>query len=182
MIEESTRRYSLVRISQDSTEYIKTLYKWQCNEKHREYYTCRPLKDILSYDEYLTFIKNHIEKGIRFYVLVDEENHHIVYGKITMFDYNQRNRSAEFGYYIPEENRGKGIGKIMIKQFLDTLFNDNTLYLHKLYATTASGNEPSIKILEWLSFNLDGRLREHYWVEGYIQDQLHYSILRKEWT
>lgn len=181
MSRDSTERYKLESISPYSTDYLKELYQWQCNEKHREDYTCRPVKEIPSYDEYLVFIKNHLKKGIRFYVLVDEEKPDIVHGKITMFDYNPRNHSAEFGYYLPEENRGKGLGKIMLQQFLHSMFQDKTLNLHKLYATTASGNKPSIGILEGLNFKLDGRLREHYWIEDDIQDQLHYSILKREY-
>ncbi len=177
-----SQKYILVEITSDDLQYIKELYKWQCEEKYREYYTCRPLKKIPIYEDYIVFIKNHIKKGIKFFVLIKKGQPDILYGKITLFDYNERNYSAEFGYYLPEKNRGIGIGKIMIRQFIQLMFNDNSLELHKLYATTASGNKPSVKILEDLSFKLDGRLRDHYWIGDNIQDQLHYSILREEWN
>lgn len=183
MIKELNVKYKLVKVLPCSNRYSSTLYEWNCNEKQRESFTCRPVKEKLNYDEYMIFMKNHIEKGVSFYVLECEDNDNcVIYGKITLFDYNPRNHSAEFGYYLPSHNREQGVGKILIQLFLDCVFNDKSLNLYKVYATTASGNIASIRILEYLNFNLDGRLRDHYWIGKDIQDQLHYSLLRKEWN
>lgn len=102
-----------------------------------------------------------------------------IYGKVSMFDYNPRNHSAEFGYYLPREYRGQGLGKVMIDSFLNRVFSK--LKLHKIYATTASSNTSSIRLLERFNFHLDGILRDHYWIGNDMHDQLHYSLLKKEW-
>ena len=102
-------------------------------------------------------------------------------GKIGLFDYNPRNRSAEFGYYLPKSNRGAGNGSRMMKLFLKKAFADETLALHKLYATTSSGNAASNGLLQKFGFHLDGRLREHFFVGGEKYDQMIYSLLRTEW-
>ena len=52
--------------------------------------------------------------------------------------------------------------------------------LNKIYATTSSDNIQSMGLLEKAGFRLDGRLREHYWVNNKKFDQLHYSILQRE--
>ncbi len=120
------------------------------------------------------------KKDNSIYVMKDEAEN--ILGKINIFDYNPRNKSVEFGYYLPRTNRKQGLGKIMIKLFLQIAFNDKKLDLNKLYATTASNNLASIKVLEYLNFKLDGKLREHYWINNEKYDQLHYSLLRKEYV
>ena len=100
---------------------------------------------------------------------------------VTAFDYNPRNQSAEFGYYLPQTHRGEGYGSLLVKAFLNAMFQDDVWQLNKLYATTASGNIPSVTLLERLGFHLDGVIREHYWIAGHVQDQLHYSFLKREY-
>jgi RimJ/RimL family protein N-acetyltransferase len=70
----------------------------------------------------------------------------------------------------------------MLPMFIDISLADGRYDLNKLYATTSSGNTPSIKLLKKFGFKLDGRQREHCWVDGHRHDQLIYSILRSEWT
>lgn len=114
------------------------------------------------------------------YILVNK-NYNIPLGKIKLFDFNIRNRSAEFGYYLPAGNRTRGLGKIMLSKFIQNSFDDSELKLNKLYATTSSNNVSSIKLLEKFGFKMDGRLREHYWIDENKYDQLIYSILKCEW-
>ena len=37
------------------------------------------------------------------------------------------------------------------------------------------------KAEEHFNFNLDGVMREHYWFEDRVEDQLVYSLLSREW-
>ena len=172
----------LKKINPKDHRYIEILYNWNSNENQFEYFTCRPIHEYLNFEEYITSITKHIRNGVQFYVLksINDKNTNI-YGEISMFDYNPRNHSAEFGYYLPKQNRGKGLGRVMINLFLDLIFKDKDLNLHKIYATTASCNTPSIRLLEQFDFCLDGKLRDHYWIGNNKQDQFHYSLLKEEW-
>ena len=174
--------YCLLKLDSHNHEYFEILHDWNLKEKNSDKYTCRPLKAKLNKSDYSDMIINHMNNGVRFYVLEMKDNNGItICGRITFFDYNSRNYSAEFGYYLPEQNRNRGFGKIMVSMFLECMFDDAELKLHKLYATTASGNIGSIKLLDGFGFQLDGKLRDHYWIREEIQDQLHYSLLKKEW-
>lgn len=170
--------YQLILLTE---RYFKELYNWNITEKCFEQYTCRPLKSQKPYDEYLISMRNSInnikEKN---YILVNKDNYSVPLGKIRLFDYNSRNHSAEFGYYLPEHNRNKGMGSIILEQFINISFADNDYKLNKLYATTSSNNIPSIRLLEKYKFRLDGRLREHYWINENKYDQCVYSILISE--
>jgi len=170
--------YQLILLTE---EYFKELYNWNITERSFEQYTCRPLKLQKSYDEYVISMRASInsikEKN---YILVKKDNYSVPLGKIRLFDYNSRNHSAEFGYYLPEYNRNKGIGSIILGQFIKIAFEDNGYNLNKLCATTASNNIPSIKLLDKYGFSIDGRLREHYWINESKYDQCVYSILKSE--
>lgn len=161
----------LKEISTDDEEMFAFLHQWNEEETQREWYTCRPVTPVKNLGEYIRTTKNRLEQRIiRLFVLVDDEK--FPYGKVTAFDYNPRNQSAEFGYYLPQIHRGKGYGRSAVKTFLNVMFQDNSWQLNKLYATTASGNLPSVKLLKRLGFHLDGVMREHYWIAGHVQDQL----------
>lgn len=171
--------YQLILLAE---QHIETLYDWSTTEKHFAYYTCRPLGGCQSYDEYADNQLKRIAEGKeRVYVLVKKDVCNQPLGKIKLFDWNTRNHSAEFGYYLPENNRGNGLGSMMASKFLQTSFGDAALQLNKVYATTFSHNIPSICLLKKLGFQLDGRMREHYWINVQKYDQLVYSLLKNEW-
>lgn len=170
----------LKELSPDDEKTLAVLHHWNEEESQREWYTCRPVTALKSLEEYIQTTKNRLEQRIiRIFVFVDDEES--PYGKVTAFDYNPRNQSAEFGYYLPQTHRGKGYGSFLVKAFLNVMFQDDVWQLNKLYATTASGNIPSVTLLECLGFHLDGVIREHYWIAGHVQDQLHYSFLKREY-
>lgn len=112
------------------------------------------------------------------YVLLESNE---VVGKLTIFNYNKKNYSAEFGYYLPKKYIGKGYDSKLASLLLKEIFNEPIFNLNKLYATTASGNINSIHLLESKGFSRDGIIRSHYWFEDRIEDQHHYSLLKSEY-
>ena len=161
---------------------VDIVYRWKINEKNHECYTCRPLKKFGSIEEYTISITNWLNiPGNIFLLLKDKETSKSI-GEIKGFDLNLRNHSMEFGFYFPEENRNLGYGNLIVKKFLLFLFEDTRLNINKLYATTADNNEASKKVLLNNGFTLDGRNREHYWINNQRYDQLVYSIVKKEWV
>lgn len=171
-------KYELIALKE---EHFKELYGWTLSEKNFEQYTCRPVNLSKSYEEYAAKMRASINSGkSKTYILINKDNYNEPLGKINLFDHNPRNHSAEFGYYLPEQNRDKGLGKIMLGEFIDLVFKDEELKLNKIYATTASNNIASIRLLENFRFKLDGRMREHYWIDGNRYDQCVYSLIKNE--
>ena len=169
--------YQLIQVA-DS--HIPNFYEWDRTEKDRERYTCRPLHQLLPFDEYKQNHISAISSGIKeVFVLIEDGDIANLLGKVTLFDYNPRNHSKEVGYYIPPSFRGKGLGFIMLSSLLTRTLSEEG-GLNKIYATTSSDNIQSIGLLEKAGFMLDGRLREHYWIKDKKFDQLHYSILQRE--
>ncbi|MCB2299260.1 GNAT family N-acetyltransferase [Clostridium tagluense] len=177
---KSNGDYELISLTED---HLQELFSWNIQEKHFEQYTCRPLNLPQSFDEYAhKTLKSISDEKQKTYILIKTEDENKPLGKITLFDFNSRNHSAEFGYYIPSRNRKMGLGIILLAQFIEKSFTDSELNLNKIYATTSSNNIPSIKLLEKLDFKLDGRLREHYWINEDKYDQLIYSMLKCEFN
>jgi len=167
-------------LMQVEDSHIPNLYEWDRTEKDRESYTCRPLHQLLPFDEYKRNHISAISSEIKeVFVLIEDCDITNPLGKVTLFDYNPRNHSKEVGYYIPPSFRGKGLGFIMLSSLLTRALSKEG-GLNKIYATTSSDNIQSIGLLEKAGFILDGRLREHYWIKDKTFDQLHYSILQRE--
>lgn len=161
-------------------DYLDELYQWKVEDNGREFFTCRPLTATGTKEDYKNQLMNQMQiDGNKMFLLIDSRTNLI--GKINLFDFNSRNRSAEFGYYLPKHHRSQGLGKIMVKLFLDRVFSDQHLSLNKIYTTTSSVNIPSIRILENFNFILEGRLREHYWIQQNKYDQLIFSLFKDEW-
>ncbi|WP_053959334.1 GNAT family N-acetyltransferase [Sulfobacillus thermosulfidooxidans] len=171
----------LYEVVAHDTNLIHCLYQWEVVEPAREQYTCRPVSPVADWPTFLQEMRQRLENhSLRVFVAMDAMTGNVL-GKIMAFDYNPRNKSAEFGYYLPPENRGKGFGQSMVAKFLSCMFSDPVWSLNKLYATTASGNQPSVRLLQSLGFHFEGVMREHYWFSSGFQDQWHFSLLKREW-
>lgn len=160
---------------------IEILYHWFRNEKQLHHFTCQPVATFdESLEEYVEKKTNLYASGKSYEMLICRNADKSIIGKLSCFNINRRNRSAEIGYYLPPGQRGKGYGYDALRQFVALLFE--TRDFNKVYATTSSGNRASIRILEKSGFSLDGRNREHYWIDENRFDQLVYSLLRREWA
>jgi RimJ/RimL family protein N-acetyltransferase len=132
--------------------------------------TCRPIKDgkrISTQPEPITYA-----------FFLPEPEYPIA--KVSCFDFNPRNRSAEFGYRVHPDFRRKGVGTQMLSSFFDQMFS--AAELNKLYCQTGAFNQPSIRLLEKLGLHRDAVLREHHELDGKLWDDYVYSILGREWS
>ncbi len=144
------------------------LFKRLCEGDRLEDQTCRPVKDgkVIRGEDYReSWTYCHADA-------VEPA------GWVIVFDFNPRNRSAEFGYGLAPEHRGQGIGHEMLTVFFTRTFTDTDL--NKLYCSTAAFNTPSVRLLNGLGLSRDGVLREHHERDGELHDTLIYSLLRAE--
>jgi len=159
---------------------LPVYYRWQEEDPHWDRYTCRPVQLVRPYPVFKAHYVQALAdaREVVFSVLAEGK----LVGRTVAFDENPRNRSLEIGYYLAAEARGQGVGRQALWTFVGILFAWPGKELHKLYATTSADNAASIAILERAGFRLDGRLREHYLIDGRFSDQLLYSLLRREWS
>lgn len=99
-------------------------------------------------------------------------------GKITFFNFNHLNRSAELGVLIDPDEQQNNYASEAMKVLIKYLFTARNL--NKVYATTSELNQPTIALLESIGFKKDGVMRNHHYYNGEYHNQLAYSFLRFE--
>ncbi len=99
-------------------------------------------------------------------------------GTVTLAYADWTNLSAELGYVLAPEARGKGHAFAMTRLALDLGFAAG---LERIAAYTCTDNASSIRLLERLGFTREGRLRGHAIIEGVRRDHDVYGLLRAEW-
>ena len=114
-----------------------------------------------------------------FAIIRKDDDLHI--GKISFFNYNDVNRSAELGLLVDPACRKRGYGKEALQLLISFLFDFRNL--NKVYAETAEFNTPTVQLLESLGFHKDGTLRQHHYFNGEYYGKFVYSLLRfeKDW-
>ncbi len=114
-----------------------------------------------------------------FAIMLKEDDTHI--GKISFFNYNDVNRSAELGILVDPLYRNHDYGKEAMQLLISFLYDFRNL--NKVYAETAEFNSPTIQLVESLGFHKDGTLRQHHYFNGEYYGKFVYSLLRfeKDW-
>jgi ribosomal-protein-alanine N-acetyltransferase len=84
-------------------------------------------------------------------------------------------------FYVLRDDAYKGLG--IMSELMPVLLNYgfNIMNLHRIEAMTATYNTPSIRLLQKSGFKQEGHLREHYFVDGKMEDSLIFSLLKFEY-
>ncbi len=111
--------------------------------------------------------------------LIDKETGKVIggCGFHTWFPLHYR---AELGYGLFYDSyKQKGLMSEALKAVLDYGFNE--MKLHRVEALTATYNTASLAIFKKFGFTFEGTLREHYNVDGKMEDSVMYSLLNHEY-
>lgn len=90
-----------------------------------------------------------------------------------------RLRSAEFGIFVSQEARGKGLGKEALTLLFDYGFRE--MNLHKIWAEVYDNNNALGLYTNALGMKVDGKLRHSQFTNGEYIDSTLLSILEGEW-
>ncbi len=85
-------------------------------------------------------------------------------------------RSAEIGYWLGEPFWGHGIATHAVDAMTDYAFA--TYPLVRIYANVFEGNPASVRVLEKVGYEFEGRLRKSVYKDGKLLDQLIYGMVR----
>jgi RimJ/RimL family protein N-acetyltransferase len=101
-----------------------------------------------------------------------------VIGTCTLAALDATHRRAELGYALARAFWRQGYMSETLPVVLRFAFEE--LQLHRLVADVDPRNSASIRLLEQLGFRREGYLREHYHLQGEVQDAAIYGLLRSE--
>mgnify|MGYP001058006127 CR=1 len=103
-----------------------------------------------------------------------------VRGRVTLALLNDSIREWEIGWAIHPQDWGKGIATEAAQRLLEFAFAE--LQAHRVVAFSHAENAASLRIMEKLGMQQDGRLRETRLWKDQWSDEVVYSILDREWS
>ncbi len=92
--------------------------------------------------------------------------------------WDKRHRRAEIGCDLSPDYWGRGFMTEALQAAIRNGFE--RMKLNRIEGIVYVENAPSIKLLERLGFQREGRLHEYYCLNGEFHDQFIYSLLRSE--
>lgn len=131
-------------------------------------------------EETLAFVEEMISReaaGTHLYAsIVLKSTGHII-GTAMFFGFDKEANHAELGYVFHKDHWGKGYGTEAVAMM--ERFGFEVLKLHKLHARVVDANIGSAKILEKNGFELEGRLKDYFYIDHAYFDNLIFGKLEK---
>lgn len=116
-----------------------------------------------------TMIKRE-SAGTHLYASVVIKETKEIIGTVMIFNFDKQANQAEIGYVFNKDHWGKGYGTECVALASDFAFK--SLKLHKLHASVTDANIGSACILQKNGYELEGRLKDNYFVEDKYYDGL----------
>ncbi|QHQ63734.1 GNAT family N-acetyltransferase [Anaerocolumna sedimenticola] len=132
-------------------------------------------------DETREFIETMLKReaaGTHMYASVVLKATQAIIGTVMIFDFDQITNHAEIGYVFHKDYWGKGYGSESVALLTDFAFD--TLKLHKLHASVVDANIGSARILEKNGYELEGRIKDHFFIEDIYYNQLLYGKINNK--
>lgn len=160
-----------IYLSSMSESDIENVVKWRNHV--RDKFINRELLTVRSQNEWLNKVVRQ-GKAVQ-YVIFTKEGRGI--GSVFLKDIDKRNKKAEFGIFIGEEEaQGKGYGSeaagLMIK------YGFQELGLHKIILRVFAFNKNAIKSYENAGFVQEGYLKDEVYVENTFYDIVLMGIIK----
>lgn len=135
------------------------------------------MQTIGNFKQYITdSIKQAAEKTDFGYAIIINEN---MAGRMGIHRINRQNKIGEIGYWLADNQQGKGIITKCCKALINYGFT--VLQLNRIEIKCAVNNEKSKAIAEKLHFKQEGILKQAEWLNGKFIDLYLYALLKDEW-
>jgi len=105
--------------------------------------------------------------------------HNKIIGRLGIHRIEEQNRSTSIGYWLDEDQQGKGLMSMAVKSVLDYIFG--TLKLNRVALLAGVENQPSRAIAERLGFQHEGVARQAEWIYDHYIDLAAYSLLKEDY-
>jgi [ribosomal protein S5]-alanine N-acetyltransferase len=114
----------------------------------------------------------------RHFHLLDKENEQVI-GRCDFHTWVPSHKRAEVGYAMTSKaHKNKGLMTEALRAVLTFGFEHMDLY--RVEALVSPKNTPSLQLLKRYGFTKEGLLRNHYMVDGVLEDSLIFSLLKPE--
>ncbi|MHA6287745.1 GNAT family N-acetyltransferase [Maricaulis sp. CAU 1757] len=144
------------------------------NEETMRFWSRGPLKDLAEAEHYLAW--NIGTKGVQTWAITRSEDSDLALGWVALID--EKPGAAELGYILCPSARGKGHAREAVNEVLDYAFGPRGL--RRVFADSDPENLASIRLLEAVGFQLEGRLRAAWHTHIGVRDSLIYGQIASD--
>ena len=152
-------------------EQANDMYAYLSDEDVKRYIGWPLMNTITETHDLIDRLLKRENKGAHLYASVILRSNNKVIGNVMLFDFDDEAHHAEVGYLFSKEYWGQGFGTQSLRLLDELAFKE--MRLHKLHAKVVAENIGSLKILQKNGYDIEGQLKDHF----YIDDKYHDAIL-----
>lgn len=153
-----------------STNDVKEIHNYASDEEVSRFIGWNLMSTLNETREHIeTMIKRETE-GTHLYASIVLKSTQAIIGTAMIFNFDKEANHAEIGYVFHKEYWGKGYGTESVNLMSD--FALKSLNLHKLHARVVDSNIGSARILSKNGYELEGRLKDYYFIDDKYYDAL----------
>lgn len=130
-------------------------------------------------DEVQRFIIDLYENGLGYRWGIAKKGEDDLIGTCGYYLWNREARKAAIGYDLEPEYWGQGIMTEALAEMIRFGFKE--MDLNRIQVSIEPSNERSLRLVQRLGFKREGVLRDNYFFKGVYQDDVMFSLLRREW-
>ncbi|WP_235851612.1 GNAT family N-acetyltransferase [Heyndrickxia camelliae] len=153
-----------------STENAQAIHSYASDSEVSRFIGWNLMNSVDETCEHIELMLKREAAGTHLYTSIVLKSTQEIIGTAMIFNFDDEANKAEIGYVIHRDHWGKGYGTEIVGLITDFAFQ--TLHLHKLYAYVVDANIGSARILEKNGYELEGRLKDHYFIEERYYDAL----------
>lgn len=153
-----------------STNDAQAIHDYASDKDVKRFIGWNLMKSLNETTEFVELMINRESAGTHLYASVALKSTEEVIGTVMIFNFDKQANQAEVGYVFHKDHWGKGYGSESLALVTDFAFE--SLNLHKLHASVTDANIGSARILEKNGYKLEGRLKDHYFIEDKYYDSL----------
>lgn len=162
--------------------HLEEVYKIYDNENVFEYCGIIPKHNVQTVRKMIGHFDRdyHKKSRVKWGIFQKHQSDKLV-GIIEAMDFNQKVNTVSIGYFLAEDNWGKGIATESVRMVVKFLFEE--VNVNRIQAEVMPANEVSKKVLLTNGFMKEGLLREAFiWSGKGIIDLEIYGILKGDYT
>jgi [ribosomal protein S5]-alanine N-acetyltransferase len=153
-----------------STNDVQEIHSYASDENVSRFIGWKLMKNLNETQSHIQEMLKRESAGTHLYASIVLNATQEIIGTAIIFNFDHEAKHAEIGYVLHINHWGKGYGTEAVALMSDFAFD--TLKLHKLHARVVDTNVGSTRVLEKNDFQLEGRLKDYFFIEGAYYDEL----------
>ena len=171
-----TERLRLDTISIEQTNEILEIYS---NNDLLKYTDSNYITTTHQAKEIIDHFENQYRAGSGLYLGINKLKNNCLIGIISIHDINYKHFFCSCSFILKKECWNQGIMTEAAHSFFSSVFN-HTL-INRIEAQVFTDNKNSIKMLNKLKMQREGRLRKNFLIADVFEDSYIYSLLKNEY-